>query len=273
MLWNAREGSVPVDGTAMRYVAFGRGERRLVILPGLSDGLATVRGKALLLAPPYRRFLDRFTVYIFSRRDKLPLGHTIRQMAQDQAAALDALGIRSAHVMGVSQGGMIAQCLAIDRPDLVERLVLAVTAPSANETVRDRVERWVALARAGDHRALMVDTAEHSYSPAHLAKYRKAYPVLGLVGRPRSYDRFIANVSAILNFDATSELHRICSPTLIVAGGKDQIVGTEAAAQLHGAIAGSSLHVYPDLGHAAYEEAPDFNDRVFGFLEGRFAGP
>ena len=159
MLWNAREGSVPIGGTTMRYVAFGRGSRRLVILPGLSDGLATVRGKALLLAPPYQRFLDRFTVYVFSRRDQLPQGHGIRQMAADQAAALDALGIRRTLVMGVSQGGMIAQYLAIDRPDLVERLVLAVTAPCANEMVRDCVRRWIGMAQAGDHKALMVDTA------------------------------------------------------------------------------------------------------------------
>ena len=267
MLWNAREGSVPIGGTTMRYVAFGRGSRRLVILPGLSDGLATVRGKALLLAPPYQRFLDRFTVYVFSRRDRLPQGHGIRQMAADQAAALDALGIRRTSVMGVSQGGMIAQYLAIDRPDLVERLVLAVTAPCANEMVRDCVRRWIGMAQAGDHKALMVDTAERSYSPTYLRKYRAAYPVLGLVGRPRSYDRFLANAEAILGFDATRELGGIACPTLVIAGEDDKIVGVEASQQLHELIARSELHVYEGLGHAAYEEAPDFNDRVFRFLE------
>lgn len=268
MLWNAREGSVPVGDTVMRYVAFGRGSRRLVILPGLSDGLATVRGKALLLAPPYQRFLDRFTVYVFSRRDRLPQGHGIRQMAADQAAALDALGIRRTSVMGVSQGGMIAQYLAIDRPDLVERLVLAVTAPCANEMVRDCVRRWIGMAQAGDHKALMVDTAERSYSPAYLRKYRAAYPVLGLVGRPRSYDRFLANADAILGFDARAELGRIVCPTLIIAGEDDRIVGARASLELHEGIANSELYVYPGLGHAAYEEAPDFNERVFRFFEG-----
>ena len=267
MLWNAREGSVPIGGTTMRYVAFGRGSRRLVILPGLSDGLATVRGKALLLAPPYQRFLDRFTVYVFSRRDRLPQGHGIRQMAADQAAALDALGIRRMSVMGVSQGGIIAQYLAIDRPDLVERLVLAVTAPRANELASDCVRRWMDMARAGDHKALMVDTAERSYSPTYLRKYRAAYPVLGLVGRPRSYDRFLANAEAILGFDATRELGGIACPTLVIAGEDDKIVGVEASQQLHELIARSELHVYEGLGHAAYEEAPDFNDRVFRFLE------
>ena len=69
MLWNARNGEVSIGDTKMSYASFGHGSRILVLLPGLSDGLATVRGKALLLAKPYTSFLDRFTVYMFSRKD------------------------------------------------------------------------------------------------------------------------------------------------------------------------------------------------------------
>ena len=43
MLWNIKNGSIPMDGTRMSYVSFGSGERALVLLPGLSDGLATVK--------------------------------------------------------------------------------------------------------------------------------------------------------------------------------------------------------------------------------------
>ena len=123
------------------------------------------------------------------------------------------------------------------------------------------------MARAGDHKALMVDTAERSYSPAYLKRYRVAYPLLGLVGRPKTYDRFLANAEAILGFDALDELGRIACPTLVLAGEDDKIVGAAASTELHERIAGSQLFVYPGLGHAAYEEASDFNDRVFGFLE------
>ena len=52
-------------------------------------------------------------------------------MADDQAAAMQILGIDKASVLGVSQGGMIAQYLAIDHPGMVEKLILAVTAPYA----------------------------------------------------------------------------------------------------------------------------------------------
>ena len=173
MLWNAKNAEVSIGNTKMPCASFGHGSRIFIILPGLSDGLATVRGKALLLAKPYAPFFDRFTVYMFSRKDEMPSGYSIRDMAADQAEALRQLGIEKASVMGVSQGGMIAQYLAIDHPDLVERLVLAVTAPRVNEIIEGCVSRWIGFAEQGNHKALMIDTAEKSYSEAYLRKYRK----------------------------------------------------------------------------------------------------
>lgn len=268
MLWNVKNATVPVEGGVMSYVSFGRGERAFVILPGLSDGLATVKGKALLLAPPYKAFFGRYTVYMFSRRDPLPRGFTIRDMAADQAEAMTALGIARASVMGVSQGGMIAQVLAAEHPETVEKLVLAVTAPHVSPMIRENAERWMDLARQGDHRGLMTDTAERSYSPAYLRKYRRLYPLLGLVGRPKDYGRFLANAEAILSFEASTVPERIACPTLIIGGEEDRIVGICASRELHERIGDSRLFVYPGLGHAVYEEAEDFNARVLRFLDG-----
>ena len=267
MLWNAKDGSVSLDGARMDYVRFGGGKKNLIILPGLSDGLASVKGKALLLAPPYRDYFETYTIWMFSRRDPLHLGVSIRDMAADQAAALRALGIERTAVMGVSQGGMIAQYLAADFPQTVEKLILAVTAPCVNETIRARLGDWIAFAEKGDHKALMIDTAENSYSEAYLKKYRRMYPVLGALGRPKSYERFLANAEAILAFDARNALDGIACPTLLIGGGEDRIVGTTGAEELRALIPQSELFVYPSLGHAAYEEAKDFNGRVFRFLE------
>ena len=78
----------------------------------------------------------------------------------------------------------------------------------------------------------------------------------------------MAGARAILDFDARGELGKIACPTLILGGEEDRIVGAEASRELHGAIAGSELYIYPGLGHAAYEEAKDFNERIYRFLEG-----
>ena len=267
MLWNCKNGCVKLENGTMDYVSFGAGENNLILLPGLSDGLATVKGKALLLAGPYRLFFKDYTVWMFSRRNELKEGFTIREMAADQAAAMDALGIGNAAVCGVSQGGMIAQYLAIDFPEKVEKLILAVTAPSSNELVKECVENWIRMAERGDHKSLMIDTAEKSYSQAKLKSYRKLYPILGKIGKPKSYERFLANARAILRFDASGELEKIACPTLIVGGEEDQIVGAEASRKLHERIPGSQLYLYPGLGHAAYEEAKDFNGRIYDFLK------
>ncbi len=263
----AENGKVDMGGAEMPFARFGQGERTLVILPGLSDGLAMVKGKALLLAPPYRRFFGRFTVYMFSRKDPLPEGSTIRDMADDQAEALNLLGIEKTSVLGVSQGGMIAQYMAIDHPGLVEKLVIAVSSPCCGELTRERVSRWIDLVRKGDRKGLMTDTAEHSYSQAYLKKYRRIYPVIGAAVKPKDHSRFLANAEAILGFDAREELCRIACPTLIIGAEEDDIAGPEGSRELKRLISESELYMYPGLGHAAYEEAEDFNDRVFSFLE------
>ena len=262
-----KNGCIAIKDTDMFYVSFGRGDRNLVVLPGLSDGLTTVRGKALLLMPPYRRFLKDFTVYMFSRKNKMPEGYTIRQMAEDQAAAMKALGIGKASVLGVSQGGMIAQYLAIDHPEIVEKLVLAVTAPYANAVAKAAVSAWIEMAEKKDHMSLMIDTAEKMYSNAYLEKNRNAFPVMAGFTKPASYDRFLRNAHAILLFDARDELSKIICPTLIIAGDSDNTVGNEAPYEFEKLIPDSKFFVYKGLGHGLFDEAKDFYDRVFEFCE------
>ena len=67
-----KNGSVKIGNTEMYYVAFGRGLKKLIVLPGLSDGLATVKGKAFVLSVPYKKFLKDYTVYMFSRKNDMP---------------------------------------------------------------------------------------------------------------------------------------------------------------------------------------------------------
>lgn len=267
MIWNAKNGTVPIGTTEMSYVSFGFGQKVLILLPGLSDGLTTVAGKALLLAAPYRLFFKDYTVFMFSRKKDLPDSYSIKEMAADQAEAMRKLGIHKASVLGVSEGGMIAQYLAIDHPNLIEKLVIAVSAPSANDILCSAVEMWIDSAKQGDHKQLMIDTAEKSYSETYLKKYRRIYPFIGWVGKPKSYHRFLVNAKAILQFDCFADLEKITCPTLIIGGETDQVVGSLASREMHEQIAGSELYMYPQFGHAAYEEATDFNNRVFEFLE------
>lgn len=262
-----KNGSVKIGNTEMYYASFGKGSKKLVVLPGLSDGLTTVKGMALVLAPPYKKFLKNYTVYMFSRKNDMPEDYTIRQMAEDQVKAMKELGIEKAYVLGVSQGGMISQYLAIDYPEMIEKLILTVTAPYANEVVSNAVSTWIDMANRGDHTALMVDTAEKMYSEKYLAKNRKLFPLLAGFTKPKSYDRFFKNAYAILNFDAREGLKDIKCPTLIIAGDDDKTVGNDAPDLLKQGISNSEVFIYKGLGHGTFEEAKDFYDRVFEFCE------
>ena len=251
----------------MEYVSFGTGTQSLVMIPGLGDGLKTVRGTAAAMAMMFREYGKSYRVYVFSRKNKLEKGCTIRDMAGDQKRAMEQLGIGKSHIMGISQGGMIAQYLAIDFSQLVDKLVLGVTAARANETMERVLASWCAMAEAEDYKSLFIDIMEKSYTEQYIKRYRRAYPVLTRIGRPRNFDRFLTQARAIACFDASEELQKIQCPTLVLGAAQDKIVGGKAAAELAGKIAGSRLLMYEDFGHGVYEEAKDFNRQVLDFLQ------
>ena len=97
----------------MDYVSFGNGNKNLIMLPGLGDGLSTVKGLAFVFSMMYRIYAKEFTVYVFSRKNHLQEGYSTREMAKDHAEAMTALGISKADVLGISQGGMIIRIWSI----------------------------------------------------------------------------------------------------------------------------------------------------------------
>lgn len=68
MLYHAKNGSIFVDGADMDYISFGNGKENLVMLPGLGDGLSTVKGMAFPFAFMYRIYAKEYKVYVFSRK-------------------------------------------------------------------------------------------------------------------------------------------------------------------------------------------------------------
>lgn len=264
MLFGAQNLTVTTDDFTADVAAFGRGQTPLVMLPGAGDGLKTARGMALPLALSYRAYARDYRVYMISRRRDLPMGSTTRDMARDAARTMDALGVGRAMVLGVSQGGMIAQHLAADCPDKVAALVLAVTAPRHNAIIEKTVGGWMDMAARGDYRGLMTDTAERSYTKKRAAMYRRMYRLMGDVGKPKDFSRFLAQAQSCLTHDASAA--RIACPTLVIGGREDRVVGCKGSLALHKAIDGSMLYLYDGLGHGAYEEAKDFDGRVRAFF-------
>lgn len=260
----AAERRLELPHLQMDYITFGKGTKPLVMIQGLNT--RGIHGAGVSLAYMYRLFGKDHRVYLFDRRADIRDGVTVRGLAADTASAMDALGIKNADILGVSQGGMIAQYLAIDRPDLVHKLALAVTLSRNNDTVRTVIHRWIGMTRQGQMKELVADMAQAMYSDAYVKRYQPFLPLLTLLQKPKDVPRFIALAEACLTCDAYSELERIKCPVLVIGGRQDKVVSGEASEEIAEKL-GCSIHMYEHLGHAAYEEARDFNQRVSDFLK------
>ena len=266
MFIHAENGTVHLPNDTMHYVRFGRGSKTLIMLPGLGDGLITVKGTALPMACMYRAYARDYTVYMFSRRNHLPKGCSTRDMALDLKAAMDTLGIEKADWVGISMGGMIAQHFAADYPERVGKLVLVVTAAEPNALLTRSISQWISLARSSDHCGLLDSNIQYMYSDAYYRRNKWLIPIMGRLTKPKSYDRFFIQAQACLTHDAANRLAVISAPTLVVAGGQDRALGADASCKIAAAIPRAELKMYAEWGHALYDEARDFHQTVLSFL-------
>ena len=261
LLVNIKDAKVPV-------AAFGKGEKNLIVLPGVGDGLTTVEGKALLLRLSYPKLAKKFRVYFVSRRLDLPENFGIKDMAEDLLKTMDALGIEKASVFGVSMGGMIAQHFAAAYPERTEKLVLAVTTPKCSSEMDILKDNWFELAKKGDGVGLMRSSMENMYTADYYRKNGWLCEITGRFSMPKSYERFIRMGFACAEHDASAVLKDIKAQTLVVGGEADRTVGAEGSRILAKEIENARLILFPGMGHAVYDEEPEFYKAVFEFLVG-----
>lgn len=266
MIGNIKEGTVAFNGIDMQYVVFGKGMKPLIILPGLSDGIRTVKGTGLMQWFFYRHLSKLYRIWVFSRKNVVDPGMTTRDMAREQAEALDALNIENAYIMGVSQGGMIAQWLAIDFPQKVGKLLLFVTLSRQNRTINEVVGRWIDLAAQKRYGALAIDTIEKTFTEKKLKKWRVMYWFVKRTNTPVSKERFLIQAKACINHDAFAELKNIACPTMIIGGGRDKVVGgPEVQQEMAKAIPDSRVIICPEFGHDAFLDK-SLQDKILNFF-------
>ena len=266
MLFDAKNITLALDGDTFEVITFGEGEKPVVMIPGISDGFRTVEGIALPVAAWAHRYARDFRVTVFSRRNHLPESYTIRDMAEDVSREMDALGIGQADVVGISQGGMIAQDLVLNHPEQVNHLVLAVTLSRPNETAQTALGRWIGMAEAEDYRGIMMDMEALSYTKAHQRKYQAAYGLYSRIPPKEGFARFLTEARACLGHDAYDRLPEIKAPTLVLGATDDRIVSGEASREIAGQIPGALIHMFEGYSHGAIDEAPDFHEWIVDFL-------
>ena len=190
---------------------------------------------------------------------------SIETLADDLAGLLDALGIRRAHVVGLSMGGMTAQALAARRPDLVHGLVLMATSAYLPQGWGERA----ALVRAQGMGAIVDAVMARWFTPG----FTQSSP--GVVGQfrerflgidPRGYALCCAAIGAM---DLRAGDATIAAPTLIIAGADDVATPPAMSEDMRGRIPGAELVVLPRAAHILAAEHPDrVNRHLTAFLDG-----
>jgi 3-oxoadipate enol-lactonase len=215
-------------------------------------------------------FLDElrasFEVIVYDHRgvgESSPLEGqlTIAQLAQDAAALLSALEIDTAHVFGISMGGMVAQELALAHPERVRTLVLGCTycgGPGSSLAGPEVMQRLAEAMSSGDRARAVRTVWEVNVSPAYDAARADSYETFRGIGTTRAVavPVILAQMQACLAHDTSARLAQLAMPTLIAHGTEDQMIPVANAEIIHRLIPGSRLEIFDAVGHLFFWEEP-----------------
>jgi 3-oxoadipate enol-lactonase len=182
--------------------------------------------------------------------------YPIALMASDAGAVLDAAGVASAHLHGVSMGGMIAQEFALQYPQRVRSLILGCTNAGGPRAVRAEPEVLQILTRAGmtpeESNEAMIPFIYDASTPREridqdMAIRMKWYPT------PQGY---MGQLQGILQWEAYNRIAQITAPTLIIHGETDQLIPVANAPLIAERIAGAKLALMPRASHIFETDQP-----------------
>jgi pimeloyl-ACP methyl ester carboxylesterase len=201
--------------------------------------------------------------------------YTLAEMAADAVGVIDNLGIESAHVVGISLGGMIAQILAIERPERVRSLT-SIMSTTGNDRVGQPTEAARALllspplsTREGAmDRAVLFNRAVGSpaYRIDETELRDRAARAFDRAFDPQGIARQLA--AAVTAPDRTEDLHRLDRPTLVIHGAEDQLIDVSGGQATAEAIPGAELLVIDGMGHDLPKLLwPTLADRIAGLVD------
>ncbi len=264
---------VNVNSIDLYYEEHGSGDPLLLI-----QGFG---GNTVAWGPLVPAMAERCRVIAFDNRDagrssQASAPYTIADMAADAAGLLDALGIASAHVLGASMGGMIAQEFALQYPSRLRALVLMCTTCGGPKSAgwdqlceRLDLVRELREAPAPDSE-LVQEQLSWMFTPEFLANPTPAFQefILSTLQYPAPLEGMKRQAEAIRHHDTYDRLPQIAAPTLVLAGEDDPLILAENSRILAQRIPGARLILYPRMRHGFNLEIPEqVHADILSFLE------
>jgi 3-oxoadipate enol-lactonase len=238
------------------------------------NGIGADRSAWSLQAPDISKHFETIT---FDNRDVGQTHHTgepqdypMRQFADDAAGLLDELGHQSAHIVGASMGGAIAQEFAVAYPKRTRTVTIICSWPKTDPWMHELMSQWDEIFRQRGHLAwnrnswLWVFTHRFYQEPGNLQRLVDA---TASAAHPQSLDAYLRQSAAFKGHDALDRLGEIASPAHIICGEEDIYTPLRYSMEMANAIPGSTLTVMPEVGHGMFWEATEeFNRVVIEFL-------
>jgi pimeloyl-ACP methyl ester carboxylesterase len=158
-------------------------------------------------------------------------------------------------------GGVIAQQLAVRHPSLVRSLVVHCPWWRADRYTVSLLRSWQSYARTSGMLELARQIWLWVFTPRFFESRPAFFSELEQQTPVQSVEQFCEQAEACVGHEALEEVRNVRAPTLITVGERDILTPPEHAGELHERIGGSTLHVWPEMGHAPFWEIPDeFND-------------
>jgi len=248
-----------VGDLSMYYVEAGDGDS-LVLIMGFG-------GDHLAWGFQFPVFAQHHRVIAFDNRgagqtDQPDHPYSTHQMALDTVGLMDALGIARAHVLGVSMGGMIAQEIALARPDRVHTLQLHATYGRPDAYLRARLHTARAERAALSHEVALESTFFWLFSRTtynERPEFVEAIFQNALANpHPQSLTGFLRQAEACLGHDALDRLPAIRCPTLVTAAADDILIPASLSRDLAARIPGAEFRLIDGAGHVSFWERVDF---------------
>ncbi|GIV95614.1 MAG: alpha/beta hydrolase [Herpetosiphonaceae bacterium] len=257
-----------INGINLAYDVQGSGPP-LLLVTGLGGYMAGWRAQIPALAA-------RHQVIFFDNRgagesDQPPGPYTMTQLAADAVGLLDYLGIESAHIFGVSMGGMIAQHIALDWPERVRGLILGCTMCCFAEYVfaDPSVMEWLMPGQPRTREEIVRSGISICFSSGFLQSYPDIvdeYVQIALQMQQRE-DAYLGQLTAIMGHTACARLEALTAPTLVIHGTDDILIPVANGRLLAQRVPGARLLEIEGAGHLFFIEQPELtNQAVLDFL-------
>ena len=198
---------------------------------------------------------------------------TVAEMAADTVGLMDGLGIDSAHVFGVSMGGLIAQVLALDHPDRVKKVVLGCTTHGGRHAVQPQKEVMQILGKAADPSIPVEESVRMRLPTVVSERFIREEPerleefVRSSVQHYPTPEGAAGQMGALSVFNVKKRLGEIRCPVLVITGAEDRMMPPENSRLLAEGIAGAEQYMVDEAGHNFFFEKPDeVNGVLIDFL-------